>query len=152
MLAFSETVRGRISDGILIIEIDHPPVNALSVDVRAGLATALAHGSDTHDINAMVITGSGKIFIGGADIREFGQPPAEPILPAIVAAIEASAKPVVAAINGAALGGGLEVAVAAHRRVANPSARLALPNGHDSVSAAPSRFPRLRPNFPRSAT
>jgi 3-hydroxyacyl-CoA dehydrogenase len=127
MLTFSDTVRGRVLDRVLVIEIDHPPVNALAIDVRAGLYAALAHGCDARDIEAMVLTGAGKIFIGGADIREFGRPPAEPLLPAIVAAIEAAAKPVVAAISGAALGGGLEVALAAHCRIASPSATFALP-------------------------
>ncbi|WP_119302797.1 3-hydroxyacyl-CoA dehydrogenase NAD-binding domain-containing protein [Dongia deserti] len=146
MLAFSDTVRGRIVDGVLAIEIDHPPVNALSIDVRAGLSAALRRGRDTPDVDAMVITGAGKIFIGGADIREFGQPPAEPILPAIVAAIEASAKPVVAAINGAALGGGLEVALAAHRRIAMPSATFAAPEvklGIVPGAGGTQRLPRL---------
>jgi len=143
---FSDTVRGQVADGVLLIEIDHPPVNALSTDVRAGLLAALAHGAATAAIEAMAITGAGKVFIGGADIREFNQPPAEPILPTIVAAIENSAKPVVAAINGAALGGGLEVALAAHRRVAGPSATLALPEvklGIVPGAGGTQRLPRL---------
>ena len=146
MLAFSDTVRGRAVDGVLVIEIEHPPVNALSTDVRAGLSAALTHGRDAQGINAMVITGAGPIFIGGADIREFGQPPAEPILPDIVAAIEASAKPVVTAINGAALGGGLEVVLAAHRRIASPSATFAAPEvklGIVPGAGGTQRLPRL---------
>ena len=146
MLAFSNTVRGRVVDTVLVIEIDHPPVNALSADVRAGLSAGLAYGRDTSDIDAIVITGAGKIFIGGADIREFGQPPAEPILPAIVAAIEASAKPVVAAINGAALGGGLEVAMATHWRIAIPSATFAAPEVELGIvpgAGGTQRLPRL---------
>ena len=146
MLTFSDTVRGQVADGVLLIEIDHPPVNALSTDVRAGLLAALVHGAATASIEAMAITGAGKVFIGGADIRELSQPPAEPILPTIVAAIETSAKPVVAAINGAALGGGLEVALAAHRRIANPSATLALPEvklGIVPGAGGTQRLPRL---------
>src|SRR5690349_2414 len=146
MPAFSNTVRGRIVDTVLVIEIDHTPVNALSSDVRAGLSKGLAYGRETREIGAIVITGAGKIFIGGADIREFGQPPVEPILPAIVAAIEASAKPVVAAINGAALGGGLEVALAAHRRIAHPSATFAAPEvklGIVPGAGGTQRLPRL---------
>jgi 3-hydroxyacyl-CoA dehydrogenase len=143
---FSDTVRGTVSDGVLLIEIDHPPVNALSTDVRKGLLAALTHGETTEDVAAMVITGAGSIFIGGADIREFGAPPAEPILPTVLAAIEASVKPVVAAINGAALGGGLEVALASHRRIAGPTATLALPEvklGIVPGAGGTQRLPRL---------
>ena len=94
----------------------------------------------------MVITGAGSIFIGGADIREFGAPPAEPVLPTVLTAIENAAKPVVAAINGAALGGGLEVALAAHRRIASPTATLALPEvklGIVPGAGGTQRLPRL---------
>ena len=146
MTAFSDTVRGTISNGVLLIEIDHPPVNALSTDVRKGLLAALAHGETTADVAAMVITGAGSIFVGGADIREFGAPPVEPVLPTVLAAIETSAKPVVAAINGAALGGGLEVALAAHRRIAGPAATLALPEvklGIVPGAGGTQRLPRL---------
>lgn len=146
MLRFSDTVGGHVVDAVLVIQIDHPPVNALSADVRAGLRAALAHGCNTPDVHAMVVTGAGKIFIGGADIREFGQPPVEPILPAIVADIEGAAKPVVAAINGAALGGGLEVALAAHWRIASPSATLGAPEvklGIVPGAGGTQRLPRL---------
>ena len=146
MTAFSDKVRGAVSNGVLLIEIDHPPVNALSTDVRKGLLAALAHGEAAADVVAMVITGAGNIFIGGADIREFGAPPAEPVLPTVVAAIENAAKPVVAAINGAALGGGLEVALAAHRRIASPAATLALPEvklGIVPGAGGTQRLPRL---------
>jgi 3-hydroxyacyl-CoA dehydrogenase len=146
MITFSDTVRGAISDGVLLIEIDHAPVNTLSTDVRKGLLAAIAHGEETNDVVAMVVTGAGNIFIGGADIREFGAPPAEPILPTVLAAIETAAKPVVAAINGAALGGGLEVALAAHRRIAGPAATLALPEvklGIVPGAGGTQRLPRL---------
>jgi 3-hydroxyacyl-CoA dehydrogenase len=146
MIAFSETVSGQIVDGVLLIEIAHPPVNALSTDARGGLLAALSHGGATDAIAAMVITGAGNIFIGGADIREFNLPPAEPILPTVLTAIEDSAKPVVAAINGAALGGGLEVALAAHRRIAGPSATVALPEvklGIIPGAGGTQRLPRL---------
>jgi 3-hydroxyacyl-CoA dehydrogenase len=146
MVAFSDTVRGAVSNGVLLIEIDHAPVNALSTDVRKGLMAAIAHGEATGEIAAMVVTGAGDIFIGGADIREFGAPPAEPVLPAVLAAIENAGKPVVAAINGAALGGGLEVALAAHCRIAGPSATLALPEvklGIIPGAGGTQRLPRL---------
>ncbi|HEY3146640.1 MAG TPA: 3-hydroxyacyl-CoA dehydrogenase NAD-binding domain-containing protein [Dongiaceae bacterium] len=146
VLAFSGTVRGHISDRVLVIEIDHPPVNALSVDVRRGLMAALKHGAEATEVDAMAIIGAGKIFIGGADIRELGQPPVEPILPIITAAIESSAKPVVAALNGAALGGGLEVVLAAHRRIASTAATVALPEvklGIVPGAGGTQRLPRL---------
>lgn len=146
MPAFSDTVRGRLVDGVLVVEIDHPPVNALSADVRAGLDAALTHGRESSHVDAIVITGAGKVFVGGADIREFGQPPTRPILPDIVAAIEASPKPVVAAVNGAALGGGLELALAAHRRIADPSAGFAAPEvklGIVPGAGGTQRLPRL---------
>jgi 3-hydroxyacyl-CoA dehydrogenase len=138
-------VRGEIVDRVLVIEIDHPPVNALSTDVRRGLLAALRH-ADTTEVDALVIIGAGRVFIGGADIREFGQPPVEPILPTIATEIEQFGKPVVAALNGAALGGGLEVGLAAHRRIASPAASVALPEvklGIVPGAGGTQRLPRL---------
>ena len=114
-------------DGILVLTIDHPPVNALSADVRRGLADAIQAAQADPDTKAIVLVGAGRNFIAGADIREFGKPPQPPALPDVCNAIEASGKPVVAVLHGAALGGGLEIALAAHYRVALPGARLGLP-------------------------
>jgi len=112
---------------ILVVTIDNPPVNALGVDVRRGLTAAInAAGADTA-VKAVLIVGSGKTFIGGADIREFGKPPMTPFLPDVCNGIEACSKPVIAVIHGAALGGGLEIALAAHYRLALPAAKLGLP-------------------------
>ncbi len=112
---------------ILVVTIDNPPVNALGVDVRRGLTAAIdAAGADA-SVKAVLIVGSGKTFIGGADIREFGKPPMAPFLPDVCNGIEACSKPVVAVIHGAALGGGLEIALAAHYRLALPAAKLGLP-------------------------
>jgi len=112
---------------ILVVTIDNPPVNALGVDVRRGLVEAIdAAGADSA-VKAVLIVGSGKTFIGGADIREFGKPPMTPFLPDVCNGIEACSKPVVAVIHGAALGGGLEIALAAHYRLALPAAKLGLP-------------------------
>lgn len=112
---------------ILVVTIDNPPVNALGVDVRRGLTAAIdAAGADAA-VKAVLIVGSGKTFIGGADIREFGKPPMTPFLPDVCNGIEACSKPVVAVIHGAALGGGLEIALAAHYRLALPGAKLGLP-------------------------
>jgi len=112
---------------ILVVTIDNPPVNALGVDVRRGLTAAIdAAGADAA-VKAVLIVGSGKTFIGGADIREFGKPPMAPFLPDVCNGIEACSKPVIAVIHGAALGGGLEIALAAHYRLALPGAKLGLP-------------------------
>ncbi|CUJ77775.1 MAG: enoyl-CoA hydratase/isomerase family protein [Achromobacter sp.] len=120
-------VHTRRDGDVLVVTIDHPPVNALSADVRAGLARAIDQAASDPQVRAVLLTGAGNNFIAGADIREFGKPPRPPALPDVCNQIEASAKPVVAALHGAALGGGLEVALAAHYRVALPGARLGLP-------------------------
>jgi 3-hydroxyacyl-CoA dehydrogenase len=112
---------------ILVVTIDNPPVNALGVDVRRGLLEAVEAADADPAVAAVLLLGAGRNFIGGADIREFGKPPLAPSLPEVCNRIEACAKPVVAAIHGAALGGGLEVALAAHYRIALSSARLGLP-------------------------
>ena len=117
----------RRDEDILVITLDHPPVNALSADVRRGLADAIQAAQTDPDVRAILLVGAGKNFIAGADIREFGKPPKPPALPDVCNQIEASTKPVVAALHGAALGGGLEVALAAHYRVALASAKLGLP-------------------------
>jgi 3-hydroxyacyl-CoA dehydrogenase len=112
---------------ILVVTIDNPPVNALGVDVRRGLTAAIDVAGADAAVKAVLIVGSGKTFIGGADIREFGKPPMTPFLPDLCNGIEACSKPVVAVIHGAALGGGLEIALASHYRLALPAAKLGLP-------------------------
>ncbi|AJY14706.1 enoyl-CoA hydratase/isomerase family protein [Burkholderia dolosa] len=112
---------------VLVVTIDHPPVNALSADVRRGLADALDAAQADDAIRAVLVVGAGRNFIAGADIREFGKPPVPPSLPDVCERIESSAKPVVVALHGATLGGGLEVALAAHYRLALPGAKLGLP-------------------------
>lgn len=112
---------------VLVVVSDNPPVNALGAAVRQGLAAAIAEAESDPSVKAVVIIGAGRTFFAGADITEFGKPMQEPGLPQVVDIIEASAKPVVAAIHGTALGGGLEVALACHYRVAVPSAKLGLP-------------------------
>lgn len=120
-------VRRELRDRILLVNIDNPPVNALDADVRRGILTAIEAADADHAIAAVLITGAGRDFIGGADIREFGRPPLPPSLPDLCNRIEACSKPVVAAIHGAALGGGLEIALAAHYRLALAGARIGLP-------------------------
>lgn len=126
----SETIAVRADlteDGILLVRISNPPVNALSVKVRQGIKDALSSAQDDPRVLAVVLLGDNGNFIAGADIREFGLPPQSPSLPEVTNEIEASSKPVVAVIQGAALGGGLEVAMSAHFRVVLPKARLGLP-------------------------
>lgn len=145
-IRFSDTVRGEIHGDVLVVIIENPPVNALSTDVRAGLTAALDRAGGDAGILGLVITGAGKTFIGGADIREFGQPPAEPNLPTVIERIEDSAKPTVAAINGAAFGGGLEVALGCHYRVASSAAQMGLPEvklGIVPGAGGTQRLPRL---------
>ncbi|MDW6024694.1 3-hydroxyacyl-CoA dehydrogenase NAD-binding domain-containing protein [Mesorhizobium sp. BAC0120] len=145
-ITFSQTVSGELRDGVLIVTIDNPPVNAASADMRAGLAAAIRHAGETETVRAAVVTGAGRNFVGGADIREFGAPMAEPTLPEVVASIEESGKLVVAAINGAALGGGLEIALACHHRIAAADAKLGLPEvklGIVPGAGGTQRLPRL---------
>jgi len=122
----AQVVREQHGD-ILLVSIDNPPVNALGVDVRRGLLEAIEAADADPLVKAVLIVGAGRNFIGGADIREFGKPPMAPALPDVCNRIEASTKPVIAAINGVALGGGLEVALSAHYRVALPTAKFGLP-------------------------
>ncbi|MEA1082985.1 3-hydroxyacyl-CoA dehydrogenase NAD-binding domain-containing protein [Sphingomonas sp. CD22] len=112
---------------VLVIISDNPPVNALGAAVRQGLEAAIKEGVADATVEAMVIRCDGRTFFAGADITEFGKPMVEPGLPAVVDMIEASTKPVVAAIHGTALGGGCEVALGCHYRVAVPSAKIGTP-------------------------
>jgi 3-hydroxyacyl-CoA dehydrogenase len=125
--SLSTTVLLEQRGDILLVAIDHPPVNALGVEVRRGLMGAIEAAEADPAVAAVLLVGSGRNFIGGADIREFGKPPQSPSLPDVCNRIEGCSKLVVAAIHGPALGGGLEVALAAHYRIALPAARLGLP-------------------------
>ncbi len=115
--------RGRVA----LITVDNPPVNALSHAVRAGIAARLDEIAARDDVDAVVLACAGRTFIAGADIREFNAPPREPHLPDLVDRLESFKLPIVAAIHGTALGGGLEIALGCHYRVALSSARLGLP-------------------------
>ncbi len=125
--AKASVVRTARQGRVLVVTIDNPPVNALGVAVRQGLQAAVEQAEADAAVQAVLIVGAGKAFIAGADIREFGQPAQPPSLPEVCNRIEACGKIVVAAIHGPALGGGLEVAMAAHYRVALPAAKLGLP-------------------------
>ena len=123
----SSVVTTALHGDVLVVTIDNPPVNALGAAVRQGLLAALQQAQADAAVAAVLLVGAGKAFIAGADIREFGKPPVPPALPEVCRAIEGSDKPVVAVLHGAALGGGLEVALSAHYRLALPAATLGLP-------------------------
>jgi 3-hydroxyacyl-CoA dehydrogenase len=112
---------------VLIVTSNNPPVNALGAAVRQGLVAAIEEAEADDAIKAVVIRCEGQTFFAGADITEFGKPPVMPWLPSVVDTIENCSKPVVAAIHGTALGGGLEVALGCHYRVADKSAKLGVP-------------------------
>ena len=112
---------------VLVVTSNNPPVNALGAAVRQGLVAAIEQAEGDDAIKAVVIRCEGQTFFAGADITEFGKPPVMPWLPTVVDAIENCTKPVVAAIHGTALGGGLEIALGCHYRVAVPDAKLGVP-------------------------
>jgi len=139
-------IRTERHDNVLVVISDNPPVNALGQAVRAGLKDAIADALADDGVEAVVIRCDGQTFFAGADITEFGKPPVGPNLPETLDAMEASDKPVIAAIHGTALGGGCEVALACHYRVAVPSAKLGLPEvklGLIPGAAGTQRLPRL---------
>ena len=132
---------------VLIITSDNPPVNALGAAVRQGIQAGIQEAKGDDGIKAVVITCAGKTFFAGADITEFGKPMQEPSLPVLVDEIEALDKPVIAAVHGTALGGGLEVALACHYRVAVKEAKLGLPEvklGLLPGAGGTQRLPRRR--------
>ncbi len=116
-------------DGVAVLRFDNPPVNSFGLEMRELVWSALARAESDPAVAAVILTGSGKGFSGGADIREFGTPKsyAEPNLRTLLRAIEECSKPVIAAIDGICLGGGFELALACHYRVAVASARVGLP-------------------------
>jgi 3-hydroxyacyl-CoA dehydrogenase len=131
---------------VQVVVIDNPPVNAGSAEVRRGLLDAIEAAGRDDAIRAVVLIGAGKTFIAGSDLREFGQPLQEPQLPAVIAAIEACSKPVVAALHGAALGGGFELALGCDARVAAPGTVVGLPEvtlGMIPGAGGTQRLPRL---------
>ena len=133
---------------VAVITLGSPPVNALSLGVRNAIVDGLERAADADSIAAVVITGSGATFCGGADVSEFGLPAAvaAPNLSDLVALVEGFSKPVVAALNGTALGGGLELAMACHYRVASAKAQLGLPEVKLGIlpgAGGTQRLPRL---------
>ena len=147
-MALIGTVHYEVRDGVALLSIDNPPVNPLSSGVRFYLSKHLETALADNAVKAIVITGKGRAFIAGADIRDFGKPASadeQPKRPA-GAYIEESAKPIVAAINGTAFGGGLEFALTCHYRVASPGAPVGLPEikiGLLPGGGGTQRLPRL---------
>ncbi|MBI3706889.1 MAG: enoyl-CoA hydratase/isomerase family protein [Proteobacteria bacterium] len=141
-------VRSERRGGIAVLTLDYPPVNALGVPLLTALAARIAAGLADPGIAAFVLTGAGRAFVGGADIREFGKPrpPDAPSLRDVIERIESAPKPFVAAINGACAGGGLELALGCHMRIASSKARIGLPEvklGLIPGAGGTQRLPRL---------
>ncbi|MEJ0084082.1 MAG: 3-hydroxyacyl-CoA dehydrogenase NAD-binding domain-containing protein [Pseudomonadota bacterium] len=138
----------KIEKGIAWLAMNNPPLNALSHALRAGIVTALDRALADRKVRAIVLIGNERAFSSGADIKEFagGAFYAEPFLPAVIDAVEASPKPVIAAIGGACMGGGLELALGCHHRVALADAKIAFPEvklGLIPGAGGTQRFPRL---------
>jgi 3-hydroxyacyl-CoA dehydrogenase len=139
-------VRYEVDGGVAVLTLANPPVNALGAALRGSLDAALARAEADEAVRAIVLAAEGKVFVGGADISEFGKPPQAPSLPDVLERLDAGRKPVVAAIGGAALGGGLELAMACHGRIAAPAAKLGLPEiklGIIPGAGGTQRLPRL---------
>ena len=145
-MAPAEPVTSVTANGLAVLRISNPPVNALGAAVRGALVRAIEAAEADPAVRAIVLAAEGRTFIAGADISEFGKPPVPPSLPETIAALDAVSKPVVAAIHAAALGGGLEVTLGCHGRVAAPGATLGLPEvklGLLPGAGGTQRLPRL---------
>lgn len=146
MTKISETVDLEIKDGMAIVSIDNPPVNALSASVRDGIHDAVRQADQDDSAQAILLICHGRTYIAGADIREFGKPPTGTRLFDVHDALESASKPTISAIHGTALGGGLETALFSHFRVAVPSAKLGLPEVKLGIlpgAGGTQRMPRL---------
>ena len=118
-----------VNGNIAVIRLDNPPVNGLGLELRRGIVNGIQQAEADDAVKAVVLIGSDRAFSGGADISEFGSPKAfaEPNLNTVVNYVESSRKPLIAAISGACMGGGLELALGCHYRIAKPDAQIALP-------------------------
>ncbi|TSE20471.1 Fatty acid oxidation complex subunit alpha [Tepidimonas alkaliphilus] len=123
------TAHYQIHGDVAVITLDNPPVNGLGLSTRQAIAQGLDRAQDDPAVRAIVLTGAGKVFSGGADIKEFGSPRAyqDPNLLSLIRMVEHLRKPVVAAVHGVCMGGGLELALGAHHRIAAPGSKVALP-------------------------
>ena len=127
MPAINEVTNLEVNSNIAVLTLNSPPVNALSAKVREGLHEGVKQTTEDDNVKAVVLICEGRTFIAGADITEFGQAPKGPSLFEVLDMIENSSKPIISAIHGTALGGGLEVALTCHYRIAIPSAKCGLP-------------------------
>ncbi|XDA97651.1 3-hydroxyacyl-CoA dehydrogenase NAD-binding domain-containing protein [Sulfitobacter sp. LCG007] len=142
----SDRIEYRREGEVAVLRVNNPPVNATSQEVRQGFLDRMAQAEADAGVRAVLIVGEGRAFIAGADIREFGKTPLEPHLPDVCNRIEGSPLLVVASLHGVSLGGGLEIALSAHYRVAQPTARVGLPEvnlGLIPGAGATQRLPRI---------
>ena len=146
MVAVTDQVDYNVEQTIAVITINNPPVNALSHGVREGIYKGIETASQDDSVTGIVIYCEGRTFIAGADISEFGSAPKEPHLPAVLTLLDQSNKPVVAAVHGTALGGGLETTLCCNYRVASADAKFGLPEVHLGLlpgAGGTQRLPRV---------
>lgn len=142
----SEIVSLELRDSIALIKVNNPPVNALSYLVRKGLIDCITQADENTKVKAIVLYCLGRTYFAGADITEFGKPMQSPSLPEALSFIDTVSKPIITALHGTALGGGLEVALTCHYRVANSSTKVGLPEVHLGLlpgAGGTQRLPRL---------
>src|SRR5262245_17425730 len=146
-----ELVKFTVESGVGIITVDNPPVNALSTSVADGIAAAVERAAQDRSVSSVVLIGAGRTFVAGADIKQLeeqahGRGPGAPKLHQLLKSIEDCPKPVVVAIHGTALGGGLELAMAGHYRIASPDAQAGQPEVNLGIipgAEGSQRLPRL---------
>ena len=148
--AFRQMLKNPGFTAVAVLTLDNPPVNGLGHAVRSGLVQAIRRAESDKQVSAIVIVGTDKLFSAGADMREFGTPAvlAEPVLPAVISVLETSTKPVIAAIGGTCMGGGLELALGCHARIVIDDPRLKLGTPEVKLGLLPGgggtvRLPRL---------
>ena len=142
----SNVISFEVVENTAVITFNNPPVNALGHAVRSGIVDALDKANNNVNVKAIILIGGGRTFPAGADITEFGGPLLEPGLPEVVNLIENQTLPVIAAIHGTALGGGLEIALGANFRIATKEAKIGLPEVHLGLlpgAGGTQRFPRI---------
>ena len=143
-----ESIQYEVNGEVAVITLDNPPINGLGLDLRKGIVASIDRAMADNSIETIVLIGSERAFSGGADVKEFGSPKAsqEPNLLSVIRAVESSEKPVIAAIGGACMGGGLELALGCHFRVAKADAQIALPEVKLGIlpgAGGTQRLPRL---------